>query len=170
MLNLFWHSQWECVIWPLCGAVPGSDCLKHTHTYTAVVVWQPGNRQPFYNLQPVCYICSLNCFFHLLIMGQCGITSSKTVLVFLNLIFWVSLKCLTLNLRVRQCLSDGHSQVSSSCIISHTLLHHQFIYTIFWNTMHSLLCRFLFWMHILKIALCCGLQCVFTYIQSWFCV
>lgn len=23
-------------------------------------------------------------------MGQCGITSSKTVLVFLNLIFWVS--------------------------------------------------------------------------------
>ncbi|XDV28714.1 hypothetical protein PO909_031931, partial [Leuciscus waleckii] len=58
-------------------------------THTAVV-WQPGNRQPSYNLQPVCYICSLNCFFHLLIMGQCGITSSKTVLVFLNLIFWAA--------------------------------------------------------------------------------
>lgn len=25
-------------------------------------------------------------------MGQCGITSSKTVLVFLNLIFWVRLE------------------------------------------------------------------------------
>lgn len=40
-------------------------------------------------------------------MGQCGITSSKTVLVFLNLIFWVSpgTSGEGRGLRVRGCLS-----------------------------------------------------------------
>ena len=36
-------------------------------------------------------------------MGQCGITSSKTVLVFLNLIFWVSVASGREKARGRRC-------------------------------------------------------------------
>lgn len=131
------------------------------------MVWQPGNRQPSYNLQPVCYICSLNCFLHLLIMGQCGITSSKTVLVFLNLIFWVSLRCLRLNLRVRQCCQMDTVRCRAAALL-HTLfyINHSLYNLLKYNAYFALFdMPILFIMHYLKNCLLLRIA-MFVYIFS----